>query len=121
MQSYGMHILADKDIPDVKRSFSAFGQVRLFDGRNLCKSDIGRSEILLVRAITQVDERLIGDSNIKFVGSATAGIDHVDIDYLREASIEFASAAGTNARAVAEYVINCVYLYAHMRQRLRAS
>lgn len=112
-----MHILADKDIPEVKRSFSAFGQIRLFDGRNLRKSDIGRADVLLVRAITRVDESLVGDSNIKFVGSATAGVDHVDIDYLRDASIEFASAAGTNARAVAEYVINCVYLYAHMRQR----
>ena len=112
-----MHILADKDIPEVKRSFSAFGQIRLFDGRNLRKSDIGRADVLLVRAITRVDESLVGDSNIKFVGSATAGVDHVDIDYLRDASIEFASAAGTNARAVAEYVINCVYLYAHMRQK----
>jgi len=112
-----MHILADKDIPAVERSFSAFGPVRLFDGRRLRKSDIGEAEVLLVRAITRVDEALLEDSPIKFVGSVTAGVDHVDIDYLNDASIEFAFAAGTNSRAVAEYVVNCIYLYAHMRKR----
>ena len=110
-----MEILADKDIVAVEESFSALGSVRLFDGRSLRRHEIGDAEILLVRAITRVDEALLGDTAVRFVGSATAGIDHIDTEYLNHASIEFAYAAGSNARAVAEHVVICIYLYAELR------
>ena len=113
-----MEILADKDIVQVKESFSALGSVRLFDGRSLRRNEIGDAEILLVRAITRVDDALLGNTAVRFVGSATAGIDHIDTDYLEDASIEFAYAAGSNARAVAEHVVTCIYMYAELRDCL---
>ena len=112
-----MEILADKDITAAVESLSAFGSVRLFDGRGMRRDEIGNAEILLVRAVTRVDEPLLKGTAIRFVGSATAGIDHVDIDYLNEAGIEFAYAAGCNARAVAEHVVSLIYLYAESRSQ----
>src|SRR5690606_26033042 len=40
-----------------------------------------------------------------FVGTATAGIDHLDTHALDQRNIAWASAAGCNAQAVAEWVL----------------
>jgi len=46
--------------------------------------------ILVVRSKTKVDEDLVGRMrNLKCVISATHGIDHVDVDYLKEKGIKF--------------------------------
>jgi len=47
-------------------------------------------------------------SRVRFVGSATIGVDHVDVSYLRERHIVFAYAPGSNANSVAEYVIAAI-------------
>ncbi len=66
------------------------------------------ADVLIVRTETKVDQRLLAGSNVKFVGSATIGCDHVDLDYLAEQGIQFANAPGCNARAVVEYVISAI-------------
>ena len=48
---------------------------------------------------------MIEKSNVKFVGTATIGFEHIDIDYLSARKIGFESAPGSNANSVAEYVI----------------
>jgi erythronate-4-phosphate dehydrogenase len=42
---------------------------------------------------------------VKFIGSATTGTDHVDMEYLAKAGIHFGHAHGANARSVTEYVL----------------
>jgi erythronate-4-phosphate dehydrogenase len=46
---------------------------------------------------------------VEFVGSATIGTDHVDLEYLRVADIAFSNAAGCNAEAVSEYVVSGLF------------
>ncbi len=89
--------------------------MRLFDGRALTAADIGHAEVLLVRSVTRVDAGLLGGSRVRFVGTATAGADHVDQAWLREVGIHFADATGCNARAVAEHVACCLYAHAATR------
>ncbi len=60
---------------------------------------------LLVRSVTRVDETLVGGSSLKFVGTATAGVDHIDQQFLKSSGIGFANAPGCNANAVSEYVL----------------
>jgi len=48
---------------------------------------------------------LLAGSKIHFVGTATIGFDHIDIDFLARHNIGFASAPGSNANSAAEYVI----------------
>ncbi|MEQ8660891.1 MAG: NAD(P)-dependent oxidoreductase, partial [Gammaproteobacteria bacterium] len=62
--------------------------------------------------VTRVDAALLAGSRVRFVGTATAGTDHLDLDWLRAADITVAAAAGCNARAVAEHVACCVYRHA---------
>ena len=77
--------------------------------------DIGREALrdaqgLLTRTVTRVDAALLEGSSVSFVGTASAGVDHVDLDYLSENGICFASAAGCNAQAVGDYVLSAIGL-----------
>ena len=110
-----MEILTDREIPGAATAFAPFGTVRLFDGRTLCAAEIAQADVLIVRSVTRVDATLLDGSGVRFVGTATAGTDHIDTAYLATAGIAFSDAAGCNARAVAEHVICCVYLYAARR------
>ncbi len=108
-----MLICADAKIPRVESSFSQFGQVRLFDSRELQPAFVRDADILLVRSETKVGHELLTGSRVRFVASATAGIDHVDTAYLAEQGIVFASAPGANSRSVAEYVLAALLEIAH--------
>ena len=98
-----MKIFADKNILAVQANFSRHGELHLFDGRSVSQEDLIDADVLLVRSITSIDELLIGGTKIRFVGTATSGIDHVDTAYLREAGIHFVDAKGSNANAVVDY------------------
>ena len=98
-----MKIFADKNILAVQSSFSRYGELHFFDGRTVRQSDLLEADVLLVRSITTVNESLLGGTNVRFVGTATSGIDHVDTAYLDSAGIYFADAKGSNANAVVDY------------------
>lgn len=70
--------------------------------------DVKESDVLLVRSVTKVNEALIGNTALQFVGSATIGTDHLDIEALEKHQIAWSNAAGCNAQAVAEYVITAL-------------
>ncbi len=91
------------------------GEVRLHEGRSLSSADVRAADILLVRSVTPVNAALLADSKVRFVGSATIGTDHVDVEYLRGRGVEFAYAPGTNALAVGEYVLAALFAL-HDRQ-----
>ncbi|MDX1740373.1 MAG: 4-phosphoerythronate dehydrogenase, partial [Rhodothermales bacterium] len=59
---------------------------------------------------TKVDEALLCGSSIRYVATATSGVDHVDTEYLSDRGIEFSSAAGANAESVTEYVISALFV-----------
>ncbi len=102
-----MRILADQAIPNAKQIFSAFGEVELKYGRDITADDLEGVEALIVRSVTKVDDNLLAKANdLKFVGTATAGIDHIDRRALEERKIAYAAAHGCNARSVADYVLS---------------
>ncbi len=100
-----MIIVADENIPRVREALGGFGEVRLRSGRSISRDDLADADILIVRSITSVNGDLLAGTPVRFVGTATNGIDHVDLGYLSRSGIGFASAIGGNATAVAEYVV----------------
>jgi erythronate-4-phosphate dehydrogenase len=100
-----MKIIADANIPFVKDCFSSIGEVEVFPGREIKPDVVGDADCLLVRSVTRVDSDLLAGSKVRFVGTATIGFDHIDIEYLMRNNIGFASAPGSNANSAAEYVI----------------
>lgn len=104
-----MLILADKLIPQVEQLFSSFGTVVTFADRQPPSELLQRADILLVRSVTQVNEALLAQApQLKFVGTATIGTEHIDTVALAQRDIIFVSAPGANATAVGEYVLSSV-------------
>ena len=85
--------------------FSSIGKVEAVTGREIMPGIVADAELLLVRSITRVGADLLAGSKVRFVGTATIGFDHIDIEYLSRNNIGFASAPGSNANSAAEYVI----------------
>ena len=103
-----MQIVADESIPYVREAFGSLGTIRLVSGREIAPAHVRDADILLTRSVTRVNAELLGASQVRFVGSATIGVDHVDLPYLRSRGIVFAYAPGSNANSVAEYVLAAI-------------
>jgi erythronate-4-phosphate dehydrogenase len=56
------------------------------------------------------------NNKIKFIGTATIGTDHVDLDYIKQRNICFSSAPGCNKVSVAEYVLSALLALAEKHQ-----
>ena len=103
-----MKIIADAHIPFVKEYFAKCGELELIPGREINAKHVKGADILLVRTVTQVDKKLLQHSKVKFVGSVTAGADHLDTAWLDKAGIAWQVATGFNAPPVADYVVSVV-------------
>ncbi len=105
-------VVADDAIPHLREAFPALTRVR---GAEIGPKHLLHADALLVRSVTRVDAALLQGSDVRFVGSATAGTDHVDLPALAAAGITFAHAPGCNARAVLEYVLAATLGHAGLR------
>jgi len=112
-----LRIVADRVIADAAAAFAAFGEVQLHEGRGIKRALLVDCDILLVRSVTRVDADLLDGTPVRFVGTATAGTDHIDEPLLHARGIAFSAAPGCNARAVGEYVLACVLAHAAIRGR----
>jgi len=111
-----MRIVADESIPYVGRCFSSLGKVVLLPAGQIDRVAVAGADVLLVRSVTRVNEALVGGSGVRFVGTATIGFDHIDLGFLRRCGIGFASAPGSNANSVAEYVAAALLEVAESRE-----
>ncbi len=91
-----------------EEAFSSIGSVRVVPDNELRRETLENAEVLILRSGVRVDERLLGGSRVRFVGTATAGTDHLDLDYLESRGITWANAPGCNAQSVVEYVLAAI-------------
>ncbi|NDO83128.1 4-phosphoerythronate dehydrogenase [Citrobacter sp. NCU1] len=107
-----MKILVDENMPYARELFSRLGEVKAVPGRPIPVAELEDADALMVRSVTKVNESLLSGKSVKFVGTATAGTDHVDETWLKQAGIGFSSAPGCNAIAVVEYVFSSLLMLA---------
>ncbi|HBV7456709.1 TPA: 4-phosphoerythronate dehydrogenase, partial [Escherichia coli] len=107
-----MKILVDENMPYARDLFSRLGEVTAVPGRPIPVAQLADADALMVRSVTKVNESLLAGRPIKFVGTATAGTDHVDEAWLKQAGIGFSAAPGCNAIAVVEYVFSSLLMLA---------
>ena len=110
-------ILVDRDIPYAAEILSGLGELRAVPGHEIHRETVREADAVVVRSITRVDRTLLEDSRIRFVGTATAGIDHMDTAWLDSAGVEWASAPGANAESVVEYVLAAMTVIASRREK----
>ena len=111
-----MKIIADENIPFVAESFSRLGEVQTLPGREISSAHLEDADVLLIRSVTKVNQKLLQGSRVKFVGTATIGTDHIDEDYLQKEGIAFAYAPGSNANSVAEYIVAALLTLARRKK-----
>ncbi|MFZ2323720.1 MAG: 4-phosphoerythronate dehydrogenase [Ignavibacteriaceae bacterium] len=108
-----LKIIIDENIAFAREAFDQFGQIILLPGKRITNQELQNADVLIVRSVTQVNEDLLKNTAVKFVGTATIGTDHIDLDYLNKNNIVFADARGCNAYSVAEYVIAALLFLAN--------
>ncbi|BBM89512.1 erythronate-4-phosphate dehydrogenase [Spirochaetota bacterium] len=81
------------------------------------KAQLATARVLIVRSVTKVHADLLLNSAVKIVITATAGVDHIDKNYLKKHHIALKTTHGSNANAVSEYVLAVFLAYLSARQK----
>lgn len=111
-----MKIVIDENMPYAESLFGQLGDVEMKPGRELTADDLIGVDALMIRSVTRVNSTLLAKAGcLKFVGTATAGTDHVDQALLAEKGIAFSAAPGCNKVGVAEYVISSLLVLAQQK------
>jgi len=97
-------------MPALDETFAAGNELVRLNGRRIIDEDVKDTDVLLVRSITRVDASLLENSKVRFVGSATIGIDHLDTQWMSANNIQWANAPGCNADAAAQYTLAMMML-----------
>ena len=106
-----MRIVADENIPALEAFFAGMPSVTAIErhpGRTLAPGHLKGAQVLLVRSVTPVNADLLAEADVRFVGTATIGTDHIDEQWLSQQGIAFAAAPGCNAEGVVDYVLSTV-------------
>ncbi len=101
-------IVADRRIPYLQELFGPYGELIEIPGTRIGAKDLKNADVLLTRTVTPVNAALLQGSAVEFVGSTTGGHDHIDAAALKTLGMTWAYAPGSNAQAVAEYVLCCI-------------
>jgi erythronate-4-phosphate dehydrogenase len=86
-------------------AFSTLGETVSVPEEAISRNVLADVDALIVRSRTAITADLLEGTPVAFVGTATAGVDHIDLDYLDSRGIAWAAAKGSNANSVAEYVV----------------
>ena len=111
-----MKIVMDEKIPYLAALLEGMGcEVVAKAGGEISAADVKDAEALFVRTRTCCNAALLEGSNVRFIGTATIGYDHIDAAYCREKGIYWTSAPACNAGGVLQYVQSAVYLWCRRR------
>lgn len=112
-----MNILADQYLYGLEHYLPSDVWVDRFQPSDGLPEKCADYDALLIRTVTPINRQTLPKKGrLKFIGTATAGFDHVDREYLKECDIHFASAQGCNANAVGLYVATSLMQWALIRE-----
>ena len=117
LKIFVIKLLADQNIFQIEEFIPQEVNLSLFNPNDALLNNIEDYSALFIRTVTKINKHALPDNpgNLSFIGTASSGIDHVDTEFLDSLGITFASAAGCNARAVAEYIATALLLWAESR------
>jgi erythronate-4-phosphate dehydrogenase len=99
-----IRIFADDKIPFLKGVLEPHVEVGYLPGRMMSNPLLKKADALLIRTRTKCNEKLLKETPVKFIGTATIGFDHIDAQYCEKNNIVWTNAPGCNSSSVAQYV-----------------
>ena len=99
-----MKIIADEHIPFLKGVFEPYFEIAYLDPLEITNDSVKHADILITRSRTKCDEKLLKNTRVKFIASATIGHDHIDTEYCLANHVQWANAPGCNASSVVQYI-----------------
>jgi erythronate-4-phosphate dehydrogenase len=98
-------IVADDKIPFLRGALDSFADMVYLPGKDITNDIIKNADALLIRTRTKCTESMLKGSNVRFIGTATIGYDHIDTQYCDINHIKWTNAPGCNSSSVAQYII----------------
>ncbi len=109
MNRVRIRIVADELVPYLKDVPGSCVDIVFRDGASICRDDLAGADALIVRTRTRCDSGLLEGTGVRFIASATIGLDHIDLPWCASHGIKVCNSAGCNAGAVMQYVFTALY------------
>lgn len=88
-----------------REAFETLGEVEVIPDRQIESKLLQDADALIIRSKTKVTADLLEGSPVRFVGTATAGFEHIDFQTLEKNNIGWCASPGCNAASVADYIM----------------
>lgn len=113
-----MRLLADKYIYKLESFLPEEVDLTTYDPIVGNPTDFSGFDALLVRTVTKINPTIINEfpNELKFLGTASSGSDHLDLDFIHAEGVETGDSKGCNANAVAEYVLTSLIYWSELKE-----
>ena len=101
-------IVADNKIPFLQGVLEPFADIAYLPPKEITHENIKDADALLVRTRTACNAKLLEGTNVKFIGTATIGYDHIDAQYCDSQNIKWVNAPGCNSSSVMQYIASAL-------------
>lgn len=100
-----MKVIVDNKIPYIREAIEQLAdEVVYLPGKAFTPEVVKDADALIIRTRTICNRELLEGSNVRFIGTATIGFDHIDTAYCQQAGITWSNCPGCNAGAVEQYL-----------------
>lgn len=103
-----MNLLADASLPGLEQAFPKPFNLTCYSHPDEITHLLAGQDVLLCRSTLKVNQNLLKNHSLGYVATASSGTDHLDHSWLDSQHIQVIDAKGSNARAVADYVVACL-------------
>ncbi len=110
-----MRVIVDSHIPNIQGLIEPYAEVLYLEPGDITRTAVKDADALIVRTRTRCNADLLDGSLVRFIGSATIGTDHIDLDYCASHGITMHNAPGCNAPAVAQWVFCAIHAWMQAR------
>lgn len=111
-----MKIIIDDKIPYIKGAFEDVAEVVYLPGSKTTPEIVKDADAIVTRTRTSCNEKLLRNSAVKFIATATIGYDHIDTEYCDRAGIKWTNAPGCNSKSVEQYIASTLMVLAERKK-----
>lgn len=104
MSDKRIHIVADADIPFLRGRLEPFADMTYVAQDDFAPEVVRDADAMIIRTRTRCDRALLEGSRVRFIATATIGMDQFNREDCTALGIKIVNAPGCNAPAVSQYV-----------------